>query len=104
MLQGGEDVPDSTRIKTMEDISRICCPACGKPLTPSQIKPHLQRNHPEFNNKCLTCDVPVNTWDEHVNHAEQFHEGRIQRKCNSCEAVFNSNEGNHFFKLHIKLD
>ena len=70
------------------------CIACGKALKGKvALRAHMKKLHPNYDNRCLSCDIgSFNNWQEHVDHANQFHEGIIRRKCNSCEVLFDSAE------------
>ena len=111
-LHDGEEVKDKSSFKLWSFIGKeknqsqmtpayspldnkeLQCTACGKSLKGKvALRAHMKKLHPDYNNTCLTCNQGhFSNWQEHVDHANQFHDGIIRRKCNVCEAMFESAE------------
>ena len=113
-LHDGEDVKDKWSFKlwslvgkeqdsttpllltnvTQSDNKEMQCTACGKSLKGKvALRAHMKKLHPNYDNKCLSCNGgSFSNWQEHIEHANQFHEGIIRRKCNTCELMFDSAE------------
>jgi hypothetical protein len=75
----------------------VKCVACGKKFQGEKmtflsirLKGHMKTVHPTFDFKCITCGEPVETWEEHVKHSNDFHTGEMKMQCNSCDLIFNS--------------
>ena len=70
------------------------CTACGKALKGKvALRSHMKKLHPNYDNRCLSCNQGhFSNWQEHIDHANQFHDGIIRRKCNVCELMFDSAE------------
>ena len=113
-LHDGEDVKDKRSFKlwslvdkpkysnapnlltnvTQSDNKEMQCTACGKILKGKvALRSHMKKLHPNYDNKCLSCNGgSFSNWQEHIEHANQFHDGIIRRKCNTCELMFDSAE------------
>ena len=76
------------------DNKEMQCIACGKSLKGKvALRSHMKKLHPNYNNKCLSCNQgSFSNWQDHIEHANQFHDGIIRRKCNICELMFDSAE------------
>ena len=76
------------------DNKEMQCTACGKSLKGKvALRAHMKKLHPNYNNTCLSCNQGhFSNWQEHVDHANQYHDGIIRRKCNICELMFDSAE------------
>ena len=86
--------PVKTTTYSPLDSKELQCTACGKSLKGKvALRAHMKKLHPNYNNNCLTCNQGhFLNWQEHVDHANQFHDGIIRRKCNLCELMFESAE------------
>jgi hypothetical protein len=76
------------------DNKELQCIACGKSLKGKvALRAHMKKLHPSYDNKCLSCNQGnFSNWQDHIEHANQFHDGIIRRKCNICEHMFDSAE------------
>ena len=75
----------------------VKCAACGKKFQGEKmtflsirLKGHMKTVHPGFDYKCIACGEPVETWENHVTHCNEVHNGEMKMQCNSCDLIFNS--------------
>ena len=75
----------------------VKCVACGKKFHGEKmtflsirLKGHMKTVHPAFDYKCIACGETVETWEDHVKHSTDFHNGEMKMQCNSCDLIFNS--------------
>ena len=75
----------------------VKCAACGKKFQGEKmtflsirLKGHMKTVHPSFDYKCIACGDAVETWEDHVKHCNDYHNGEMKMQCNSCPSIFNS--------------
>jgi hypothetical protein len=113
-------------ILSLDHGSANTCVACGKICKTSYLfKIHLVRDlrikwngllnennsiqknfGPFHDNTCAICNAEFKSWEEHIAHLREFHNGQFKYKCGICRDVFDTEERQriHRHESHTRYD
>jgi len=68
-----------------DKVESSVCEACGEKCKDNWVlTKHKQKKGPFHDNKCVTCNKKVKSWQEHQEHVYQVHGGIFKFKCGFC--------------------
>jgi len=82
-----------TKQRTGERQGSFPCPVCGVSCTTQfNMRKHIRKMGPFHVSNCLSCDYRYLSWEDHVNHVKEAHDGVMLHGCGKCDLVFRTVE------------